>query len=93
MWESIDDSQQSKHNLSWLVKGMESNTLTWVTDGSYDRKRAADLWSWIDYILQQNRATFDRHILGEITIGGFILCRSAWPMCFTPIHQSTFRVL
>jgi hypothetical protein len=43
MWESIDDSQQSKHNLSWLMKGMESNTLTWVKDGLYDRKRAADL--------------------------------------------------
>ena len=42
MWESIDDSQQSKHNLSWLVEGMKFNTLTWVTDGSYDRKRAAD---------------------------------------------------
>ncbi len=33
MWESIDDSQQSKHNLLWLVKGMKLNTLTWVTDG------------------------------------------------------------
>jgi hypothetical protein len=43
MWESIDDSQHAKHNLSWLVEGMESNTLTWVTDGSYDMKRAADL--------------------------------------------------
>jgi len=43
MWESIDSSQQSKHNLSWLVEGMKSNTLTWVTEGSYDRKRAADL--------------------------------------------------
>ncbi len=41
-WESMDNSHQSKHNLSWLVEGMESNTLTWVTDGSYDRKRAAD---------------------------------------------------
>ena len=43
MWESIDDSQQSKHNLSWLVEGMQLNTLTWVTDGSYDRKRASEL--------------------------------------------------
>ena len=43
MWESIDDSQQTKHSLSWLVEGMKLNTLTWVTDGSYDRKRAADL--------------------------------------------------
>jgi len=38
MWESIDASQQSKHNLSWLVEGMKFNTLTWVRDGSYDRK-------------------------------------------------------
>jgi hypothetical protein len=37
MWESIDNSQQ------WIVEGMKSNTLTWVTDGSYYRKRAADL--------------------------------------------------
>ena len=29
MWESIDDSQKYKHNLSWLVEGMKSNTLTW----------------------------------------------------------------
>jgi hypothetical protein len=43
MWESKDDSQQTKHNLSWLMEGMKLNTLTWVTDGSYDRKRAADL--------------------------------------------------
>ena len=42
-WESIDDSQQTKHNLSWLVEGMKLNTLTWVTDGLYDRKRGADL--------------------------------------------------
>jgi len=43
MWENIDNSQPSKHNLSLLVEGMKFNTLTWVTDGSYDRKRAADL--------------------------------------------------
>ena len=43
MWESIDESQQIKHNLKWLVEGMESNTLIWVTDGSYNWKRAADL--------------------------------------------------
>ncbi len=40
MWEEIEDGQAKKHDLSWLVHGMESNTLLWVTDGSYDRKRA-----------------------------------------------------
>ncbi len=40
MWEGIEDGQATKHNLSWLIQGMESNTLLWVTDGSYDRKHA-----------------------------------------------------
>ncbi len=40
MWEGIEDGQATKHGLSWLAQRMESNTLLWVTDGSYDRKRA-----------------------------------------------------
>ncbi len=40
MWEGVEDGQATKHDLSWLVQGMESNTLLYVTDGSYDRKRA-----------------------------------------------------
>jgi hypothetical protein len=40
MWEGIEDVQATKHGLSWLAQRMESNTLLWVTDGSYDRKRA-----------------------------------------------------
>jgi hypothetical protein len=93
MWEGIDNSQQSKNNLSWLVEGMESNSLTWVMDGLYDRKRAADICGvgWI--IFCSNRATSDRRILGEITISKFKPCRNAWPMCPTPIRQSAFRVL
>jgi hypothetical protein len=43
MWEGINKSQSTKHNLTWMEEGMKSNTLIWVTDGSYDRKRAADL--------------------------------------------------
>jgi hypothetical protein len=49
--------------------------------------------SRMDHILQQNRAKFDRHILGEISIGKFILCRNAWPMCLTSTRQSAFRSL
>jgi hypothetical protein len=92
MWESIDNSQQSKHNLSWLVEGMEFNTLTWVTDGSYDRKWAADMWSQMGPILQQNRNTSDWYILGEITSSKFIPCRNAWPMLPTPSGQRSFRI-
>ncbi len=40
MWEGVDDCQPTKHDLSWLIQGMEMNSLIWVTDGSYDRKRA-----------------------------------------------------
>ena len=40
MWEGIDDSQSTKHDLAWAVEGMKNNTLIWVTDGSYDKDRA-----------------------------------------------------
>jgi hypothetical protein len=40
MWEGIEDSQSTKHDLSWLIQGMTLGSLIWVTDGSYDRKRA-----------------------------------------------------
>jgi hypothetical protein len=86
MWESIEESQQTKHNLTWLVEGMKSNTLIWVTDGLYDRKRAADL-------CRQNRTTVDQHILGEEPSGEFISGRNARPMHPTPLRQSVVRVL
>ena len=34
----------------WLVQGMKSNTLVWVTDGSYDRKRTP-LFSKVGWII------------------------------------------
>jgi hypothetical protein len=40
MWEGVKDSQATKQDLSWLIQGMESNLLIWVTEGSYDRKCA-----------------------------------------------------
>jgi hypothetical protein len=39
MWEGINMVQTTKRDLTWLVKGMESNTLVWVTDELYDQKR------------------------------------------------------
>jgi hypothetical protein len=36
MWEGIKAAQPTKRDLTWLVEGMKSNTLVWVTDGSYD---------------------------------------------------------
>ncbi len=29
-----------KHDLFWLIQGMTLHSLIWVTDGSYERKRA-----------------------------------------------------
>ena len=37
MWDSITGD---KDDLGWIVQGMKSDLLIWVTDGSYDRKRA-----------------------------------------------------
>jgi hypothetical protein len=63
MWEGIEDSQDTKRDLSWLVQGMRSNSLLWVTDGSYDRKRAPTL-SGVGWII------FCQHS-GKRLIGSF----------------------
>ncbi len=49
MWEGIDATQRTKEDTTWIAEGMQEGTLIWTTDGSYDRKRAADLLgvSWI----------------------------------------------
>jgi hypothetical protein len=70
MWEGINEAQPTKRDLTWLVEGMTSNTLVWVTD-----------------ILQQNRATVDRHFWGKIPSGKFIFGRNAWLMRPSPICQ------
>ncbi len=41
MWDGIEDSQDTKQDLSWLIESMKTGLLLWVTDGSYDRKCAA----------------------------------------------------
>ena len=43
MWDDIDFTQDTTQDLKWVANGMQNNTLVWTTDGSYDRKRAADL--------------------------------------------------
>jgi hypothetical protein len=43
MWDDIDFTQDTTQDLKWVAEGMQNNTLVWTTDGSYDRKRAADL--------------------------------------------------
>ncbi len=49
MWDDIDFMQETTQDLKWVAEGMQNNTLLWTTDGSYDRKQAADLFGmgWI----------------------------------------------
>ena len=63
MWEGIEDGQATKSDLSWLVKGMKSDSLLWVTDGSHDRKRAPVL-SGVGWII------FCQHT-GKRLVGSF----------------------
>ena len=43
MWENIDFTQTTTQDLQWIAEGMKNNTLVWTTDGSYNRKKVADL--------------------------------------------------
>jgi hypothetical protein len=43
MWEGIDENQTTKDDVTWIAEGMRNNTLIWVTDGSYNRKKAKEL--------------------------------------------------
>ena len=43
MWSDIPCNQPTYTDTFWLGSGMSAGTLIWVTDGSYDRKRAKDL--------------------------------------------------
>jgi hypothetical protein len=43
MWEGIEAGKGLQYDMSWVAGGMKNNTLLWVTDGSYNRKKAIDL--------------------------------------------------
>jgi hypothetical protein len=43
MWEGINVGMHSNDNLTWIAEGMTNGTLIWTTDGSHDRKKAANL--------------------------------------------------
>ena len=43
MWEDINFTQTTTQDLQLIAEGMKNNTLVWTNDGSYDRKKAADL--------------------------------------------------
>ncbi len=43
MWNNINAEEYPKDNMKWIAEGMTEGSLIWTTDGSYNRKRAADL--------------------------------------------------
>jgi hypothetical protein len=43
MWEGIEASQGLPYDITCVAEGMKNYTLKWITDGSYDRKKAIDL--------------------------------------------------
>jgi hypothetical protein len=43
MWQDIKNLGKPIDNMQWVADRMTAGTLIWTTDGSYDRKRAADL--------------------------------------------------
>jgi hypothetical protein len=43
MWQAISNGNKPKDDMHWVADGMMAGSLIWTTDGSYDRKKAADL--------------------------------------------------
>jgi hypothetical protein len=58
MWEGIEAGKDSPYNMSWVMEGMTNNSLVWVTDSSYNRKKAFDLWGvgWIIFCTKKDSA-------------------------------------
>jgi hypothetical protein len=54
MWEGIDNDQETKEGATWIANGMRHNSLIWVTDSSYNRKKASNLSGvgWIIFCTQ-----------------------------------------
>ncbi len=43
MWEGMEAGKDSPDDISWIADGLKNSSLIWVTDGSYNRKKAKDL--------------------------------------------------
>jgi hypothetical protein len=57
MWDNIDSGAHSKDDISWIAEGMTKGLLIWTTDGSYNRKKAVDLFGagWIIFCKSTGR--------------------------------------
>ena len=45
MWELIEPGKDTPTGVQWIVDGLRNGSLIWTTDGSYDRKKAVNLYS------------------------------------------------
>ncbi len=54
MWEGLETGQGLPYDMSWIAEGMKNHTLIWVTDGSYNKKKAIDLCGvgWIIFCIK-----------------------------------------
>jgi hypothetical protein len=43
MWQEMSNGDKPKDDMQWVADGMMAGSLIWTTNGSYDRKKAADL--------------------------------------------------
>ncbi len=43
MWEVIEPVKETLVDISWMVDGLKNGSLIWVTNGSYNQKKAKDL--------------------------------------------------
>ena len=43
MWDDIEPGKDTPEGVQWIADGLTNGSLIWATDGSYDRKKAADL--------------------------------------------------
>ncbi len=58
MWEGVEPGKDSPRDMLWVADGLTNGSLTWVTDGSYNRKKAIDLCGvgWIIFAPKQGTA-------------------------------------
>jgi hypothetical protein len=52
MWKGIEAGKDLSYDMSWVAEGMGNNSLVWVTDGSYNKKKAINLCGvgWIIFV-------------------------------------------
>jgi hypothetical protein len=84
MWDRVKDSQATKHDLSWLIQGMEMNSPIWVTDSSYDRKRSPVISKvrWIIFC-----QTTGKHLVGLFWEKSPLACSyRAELLCLCSLH-------